>query len=31
VPAVIPETPEEQRRFEQAGARREYRLKHKKG
>ena len=30
VPAVIPETPEELRRFEQAGERREYRLAHKK-
>ena len=31
VPAVVAETPDECRRFEQAGARREYRLAHKKG
>jgi acyl-CoA hydrolase len=30
VPQVIPETAEEQRRFQQAGLRREYRLTHKK-
>ena len=29
VPPVIPETPDEQRRYEQAGERREYRLTHK--